>query len=168
MPASASPFATYSESEKKKARHWSLAAVVILTFALRGPQSVSWATAGVMAVGLGFGLNILSRWLKNWLNESMLMSGYATLAVLLFIVLFSRVFFGDSGLYQDLETVFGSAITPIAVAFIPTCLIWLGKARFWDCNNVGSSEIVYSGLITGLAAVIVAIISFLGDFPLHA
>lgn len=170
MPASASPYASYPDGDKKKARHWALIAVVFLTFALRGMQDASsLALAGLAAASLAIALDMASRSLKDKLDENILMSGYTTLAVLMFVVICTRVLAGNTNLYLGLQDLFsswffgGSVLVPIVLAIVPTCMAWLVKAKFWDGNDVGGSEVVYSALVTGAGGVAVAIVSLLSD-----
>ena len=170
VPVSASNFESYPEDDRKGARKWALAAIAFLTFALRGihdPKSIVLAIA--VAGSFGYALDMFARFLKDRLKESILISGFTTIAVLIFLVILTRVFASNYPLYRSLEFALsdifygGSVLAPIALALVPACLVWLVKAIFWDKNTVGVSEVFYSVVITLLGGCAVTVVSLMSD-----
>jgi len=179
VPRNAAPLDNYSTQERDTATWFGLAVVVLLTFLLRGlqPGATWWAapaTAGVIAASL----NALSMWLRRLFDQRVVISGYATIALIMAVTIVVRgVFDGSGGWYPQFKsTIVGWAnaivgpefigpnvIAPIVLSVIPSWAIWLLKARLIDKHAIGLNGAAYAAVVTMVGAIGVVIVCIVSD-----
>ncbi len=149
---------TPTHDDGASARALALAAIVGLTFAVRGEplgshRAAFTAMIGVLAAIASFGLNAaIKRFnLQNRFDakarERWLISAYVSLiGVMVFFVLFQTTLTGLD-FYEMLSEVMGATLFPIFLAGIATFVLLLIKAIFLDKNRIDAVAVIHGAIV---------------------